>query len=133
VIVDRASKPSQVKTTRDRLRSRRHFHPIDRWLSDGDEIVPGLQAIALEGSKTPGELALLLQATTLITGDLVRAHRAGSLMLLPDAKLSDRKLALDSVQRLAKLSQVDTVLVGDGWHIFHDGQVRLQELVNLAN
>jgi hypothetical protein len=101
---------------------------IDRWLSDGDEIVPGLQAIALEGSKTPGELALLLQATTLITGDLVRAHRAGSLMLLPDAKLSDRKLALDSVQRLAKLSQVDTVLVGDGWHIFHDGQVRLQEL-----
>jgi hypothetical protein len=101
---------------------------IDRWLSDGDSIVPGLQAIALHGSKTPGELALLLESTTLITGDLVRAHRAGSLMLLPEAKLFDRDLALDSVRRLAKLSQVDTVLVGDGWHVFHDGQVRLQEL-----
>jgi Metallo-beta-lactamase superfamily len=101
---------------------------IDRWLSDGDEIVPGLQAIALHGSKTPGELALLLEATTLITGDLVRAHRAGALMLLPDAKLADRHLALDSVRRLAGLDRVETVLVGDGWQIFQDGQARLQEL-----
>jgi Metallo-beta-lactamase superfamily len=101
---------------------------IDRWLADGEEIVPGLQAIALHGSKTPGELALLLEATTLITGDLVRAHRAGSLMLLPDAKLTDRHLALDSVRRLAGLERVDTVLVGDGWQIFQDGQARLQEL-----
>ncbi len=101
---------------------------IDRWLSDGDEILPGLQAIALHGSKTPGELALLLEATTLITGDLVRAHRAGTLMLLPDAKLADCNLALDSVRRLARLDRVETVLVGDGWQIFQDGQARLQEL-----
>jgi glyoxylase-like metal-dependent hydrolase (beta-lactamase superfamily II) len=103
--------------------------PVQRWLADGDEIVPGLKAIELHGSKTPGELALLLQTTTLITGDLVRAHQAGSLMLLPDGKLSDRLQAINSVRRLAELNQVEAVLVGDGWSIFHHGQLRLQELV----
>jgi hypothetical protein len=28
----------------------------------------------MAGSKTPGELALILEKTTLITGDLVRGH-----------------------------------------------------------
>jgi hypothetical protein len=102
--------------------------PVERWVSDGDEIVPDLTAIALDGSKTPGELALLLAETTLITGDLVRAHQAGSLMLLPDAKLSDRDLAVAGVRRLAQLSKIEAVLVGDGWQVFRDGHLRLQEL-----
>lgn len=102
--------------------------PVERWLGDGDEIVPGLKAIELHGSKTPGELALLLEETTLITGDLVRAHQAGSLMLLPDAKLVDRVMAIDSVRRLAGLTTVETVLVGDGWQIFGDGHRQLQQL-----
>lgn len=101
----------------------------DRWLSDGDVVVPGPQVISLNGSKTPGELALLLEDTTLITGDLVRAHRAGSLMLLPDAKLTNRIDAIASVQRLAQLSQVETVLVGDGWSVFRQGHDRLQKLI----
>jgi glyoxylase-like metal-dependent hydrolase (beta-lactamase superfamily II) len=104
--------------------------PVQRWLGDGDLIFPGLNSIELHGSKTPGELAFLLEETTLITGDLVRAHQAGSLMLLPDAKLIDRSQAIASVKRLAQLSQVEAVLVGDGWQIFHDGQVYLQELVD---
>jgi hypothetical protein len=74
-------------------------------------------------------LALLLEETTLITGDLVRAHQAGSLMLLPDFKLFDRNRAIASVRRLAELSQIETVLVGDGWQIFQDGHIRLQELI----
>lgn len=106
---------------------------VDRWLSDGESLVPGLKAIELHGSKTPGELALLLEETTLITGDLIRAHQAGSLMLLPEGKLVDSLLAQDSVRRLAALSQIETVLVGDGWSVFHDGHVRLQELCSLAN
>ena len=32
----------------------------DAWLADGDEPVPGLRVIALDGSKTPGELALVI-------------------------------------------------------------------------
>jgi Metallo-beta-lactamase superfamily len=102
--------------------------PVQRWLSDGDAIVPGLEAIELHGSKTPGELALLLQNTTLITGDLVRAHQAGTLMMLPDAKLVDKAQAIASVQRLAALNQVSAVLVGDGWQVFHDGHQLLQKL-----
>jgi Metallo-beta-lactamase superfamily len=101
----------------------------DRWLSDGDELVPGLKAIELNGSKTPGELALLLEETTLITGDLVRAHKAGILTILPDEKLLNRTEAIASVRRLAELAEVEAVLVGDGWSIFRDGRDRLQELV----
>jgi glyoxylase-like metal-dependent hydrolase (beta-lactamase superfamily II) len=101
----------------------------DRWLSDGDEVVPGLQVIELQGSKTAGELALLLQENTLMTGDLVRAHQADQLMLLPDTKLQDRTAALLSVKRLANLNQIETILVGDGWSIFRNGHQHLQSLL----
>jgi glyoxylase-like metal-dependent hydrolase (beta-lactamase superfamily II) len=101
-----------------------------RWLRDGDEVVPGLVALELEGSKTPGELVLLLEQTTLITGDLIRAHRAGSLTLLPDKKLKDRKSAAASVQRLLQHRQIGAVLVGDGWSLFEDGHRHLRELAS---
>lgn len=107
------------------------YFPIlcDRWLNDGEELVPGLKVVELQGSKTPGELALLLEETTLITGDLVRSHFAGSLTILPDEKLMNRDQAVASVKRLASLEKVETVLVGDGWSVFRDGRMRLQELV----
>jgi len=101
---------------------------VDRWLGDGDELVPGLQVVAMEGSKTAGELALVLDGSTLVTGDLVRAHRAGRLMMLPDGKLKDRSAAVASVVRLAGLPAIETVLVGDGWHVFGDGAAQLRAL-----
>lgn len=100
----------------------------DGWLADGDEVVDGLRVFALEGSKTPGELALLLEETTLITGDLIRGQRGGTLNLLPDAKMADPAAARDSVKRLAALPSVEAVLVGDGWSVFRDGRARLCEL-----
>lgn len=100
----------------------------DGWLEDGDEVVSGLTVFAMEGSKTPGELALLLEHATLITGDMVRAHRAGSLELLPDRKLLDPRLALASLRRLANLLEVQAVLPGDGWPVFRDGHQLLSEL-----
>ncbi|KAB8315671.1 MBL fold metallo-hydrolase [Tolypothrix campylonemoides VB511288] len=108
---------------------RSHF-PIkcNRWLYDGEELVPGLQVIELQGSKTPGELALLLDKTTLITGDLIRGHKAGSLTILPDEKLSNREEAVASVQRLAEINGIEAVLVGDGWSVFRDGSLALKEL-----
>lgn len=99
-----------------------------RWLCDKEELVPGLQVFEMQGSKTPGELALLLENTTLITGDLIRAHQAGSLMILPDAKLQNRAKAVASVHRLAEISDIDAVLVGDGWPIFRGGGSLLKEL-----
>lgn len=105
--------------------------PCDRWLADGDEVVPGLVALALDGSKTPGELALVLAGDTLICGDLVRAHRAGSLMLLPDGKLADKQAAVASVRRLADLPGIEVVLVGDGWSVFHGGREQLSALAGV--
>ncbi|MDD2725483.1 MAG: MBL fold metallo-hydrolase [Methylovulum sp.] len=100
----------------------------DRWLYDGEEIVPGLLAYQLNGSKTPGELALLLEHTTLITGDLIRCHQAGELCMLPDAKLADRKLAIQSVKRIASFPGIHAVLTGDGWPLFVHGGEALHHL-----
>ncbi|MDP2902874.1 MAG: MBL fold metallo-hydrolase [Methylovulum sp.] len=100
----------------------------DRWLYDNEEIVPGLVAYELNGSKTPGELALLLEHTTLITGDLIRCHIGGELCLLPDAKLADRKQAALSVKRLANKPGIQAVLTGDGWPIFNHGSEALHHL-----
>jgi hypothetical protein len=100
-----------------------------RWLRTGDQVVEGLVAVELSGSKTPGELALLLEGTTLITGDLIRGHAGGALNLLPDPKLSDRAAAVRSVRELLVHKQIEAVLVGDGWPVFRDGYARLEELV----
>jgi hypothetical protein len=104
-------------------------YPCERWLSDGDALVPGLRVYALDGSKTPGELAFRIDGSTLLFGDLVRAHRADVLHLLPDAKLTDRAAALRSVRRVADDGPVETVLVGDGWHAFATGQDRLWSMI----
>ncbi len=101
----------------------------DTWISDGDNLFPGLTALALGGSKTPGELALVIDDTTLVCGDLVRSHRAGSLMLLlAEQGLKDRAAATASVKRLAALPRIEAVLVGDGWCEFRDGHAQLARL-----
>jgi glyoxylase-like metal-dependent hydrolase (beta-lactamase superfamily II) len=104
--------------------------PCERWLADGETLVSGLMALEMQGSKTPGELALVLEGRTLITGDLVRSHRAGWLQILADAKLKDRKAAVASARRLLDLRDIEAVLVGDGWSVFRDGHARLREMVD---
>jgi len=100
-----------------------------RWLTDGDEVVPGMLALELEGSKTPGELALLLESSTLITGDLIRSHEGGALCLLPQEKLSDKRKAIASLRRLTLLPELEALLPGDGWPVFRDAKFLLQELL----
>jgi hypothetical protein len=102
--------------------------PVDRWLGDGESLVPGLVAYACNGSKTPGELAFHLAPDTLITGDLVRGQRANALNLLPAAKLTDVDAAKRSVARLAAIPGITTVLVGDGWPLFHGASEQLARL-----
>lgn len=103
--------------------------PCARWLTDGDEVVPGMEVLEMHGSKTPGELALLVDKSTLITGDLIRAHEGGALGLLPDKKLSDRNKAIESVRRVSALPELDAVLPGDGWPAFRDAKSLLHELL----
>ncbi len=101
-----------------------------QWLEDGAQPVPGLRVLVMHGSKTAGELALLIDGDTLVPGDLVRAHAGGSLCILPDAKLSDPRAARASVERLADLPGIRAVLPGDGWPVFRDGGERLRELAS---
>ena len=110
----------------------REDFPIDCdvWLSDGAEPFPGLRCYAMDGSKTPGELAFVLDGTTLITGDLIRSHAAGSLMLLPPDKLKNFEEAKASVERLLSEDHIKAVLVGDGWHVFSEGHQRLKDLAD---
>lgn len=112
-------------------RAERETFPLAcaRWLGDGDEPLPGLQVHELQGSKTAGELALVIDGTTLVCGDLVRGHSAGRLNLLPEGKLRDRAAALASLQRIvAAHPRLDAVLVGDGWPLFGDGARALAAL-----
>ena len=113
-------------------RGERDGFPIrcDGWLGQDDTVVPGLVVHEVAGSKTPGELALVLEGTTLITGDLVRAHEGGRLRLLPDAKLTDGDAARASARRLAALPDIEAVIVGDGWPVFRHGAKALRELVD---
>ena len=113
-------------------RGERDRFPIrcDAWLGQDDPVVPGLAVHEVSGSKTPGELALTLDGTTLITGDLIRAHEGGRLCLLPDAKLADPGAARSSARRLAALPDIEAVLVGDGWPVFRHGAEALRELAD---
>jgi metallo-beta-lactamase superfamily protein len=100
-----------------------------RGVGEGEQPVAGLEVFELHGSKTPGELAILIEHHTLVVGDLVRGHWAGRLNLLPDAKLEDRTQALGSLRRLTELSSIEAVLVGDGWPVFHGGRHALNALL----
>ncbi len=102
----------------------------ERWLADGDEPFPGLVVRALDGSKTQGELVLVLDETTAIFGDAVRAGRADELALLPRKNLRDRAGALASQRRVrAHHPRIAHVLVGDGWSVFRHGGPLLDELL----
>ncbi len=100
-----------------------------RWLTEGDQVVPGMLALELEGSKTPGELALLIDGSILITGDLIRAHEGGALCLLPEEKLSNKRKAIASLRRLTNLPELEALLPGDGWPVFRDAKILFQELL----
>ncbi|HEX8706403.1 MAG TPA: MBL fold metallo-hydrolase [Myxococcaceae bacterium] len=105
--------------------------PCDRWLKEGDDVHPGLRVMELEGSKTPGELALVLEDTTLISGDLLRSHRAGELMLLkPEQGLKDVAKAVASLRKALSYPRLEALLMGDGWSVFRDGRKLLEEFLN---
>lgn len=112
-----------------RLELERLGHLDARGVSEGEQPIAGLTIFELHGSKTPGELAILVEQHTLVVGDLVRGHRAGRLNLLPDAKLQDRTQALASLRRLTEVSSIEAVLVGDGWPVFHGGRHALNALL----
>lgn len=99
-----------------------------RWLTEHKKVIDGLDVYCLNGSKTDGELAFVVDGSTLITGDLIRAHAAGKLCILPNAKLQNIEQAKDSVLRLVQIKGIDAVLPGDGWPVFKHGEQALLAL-----
>ncbi len=90
---------------------------VDRVVDDGDS-VGEWRILGLQGAKTPGEIVLCNpRLRTAIAGDVLWGTPAGSLTLMPDAKLADPVQAALSVRRLRKL-HLQHLLVGDGAHVF---------------
>lgn len=90
---------------------------VARIVDDGDAI-GDWRVLGLEGAKTPGEIVLChprLRAA--IVGDVLWGTPAGSLTLMPDAKLADPVKAALSVRRLRGI-RLQHLLVGDGAHVF---------------
>ena len=100
----------------------------DGWLQNGDKPTSNIEVFCMEGSKTPGELAILIDETTLVTGDIIRANEGGKLSMLPEEKLQDRELALNSIKKLAAIKSIEAVIPGDGWPVFKNGHDALTEL-----
>ena len=90
----------------------------DRLLQHG-ETIGGALVIALDGLKTPGEIALYFpdMDRTAIVGDALWGTPAGTLTLMADNKLSDPPRAVLSLRRLLALHP-NNLLVGDGAPIF---------------
>lgn len=98
-----------------------------RTISDGETIVPGLQAVHLPFGKSPGEIALYFpQKNAILFGDIVAGEPMGRLTLLADDKLEDAPKAAMQLRKVLAL-RFNAVLVGDGHSLFRDGRQELVE------
>lgn len=91
--------------------------PVDRELHDGEPIGRA-RVVALEGLKSPGEVALHVpDAQAVIVGDSLLGDPPGAVRMLPDEKLRDPARAALSLRSVWAL-QPRNLLVGDGACIF---------------
>jgi uncharacterized cupin superfamily protein len=98
---------------------------VDRELAD-DDLLLGMRVVAFRGLKTPGEIALDLPfARTIIVGDALWGDPAGSLRVMPAAKLEDPAAAVLSLRALRARAPLH-LLVGDGACIFSTATDALQ-------
>jgi uncharacterized cupin superfamily protein len=82
------------------------------------QVLPGISAFALEGAKTPGEVAFVLdEHAAAIVGDALLGVPAGALAFLPDSKLADPQALALSLRRLWSL-RLKALLLGDGASLF---------------
>ncbi|MFN2459442.1 MAG: cupin domain-containing protein [Candidatus Velthaea sp.] len=86
---------------------------VDRTVTTDDDVF-GWRVIVLDGFKTPGEMVLFApRLRAAISGDAFWGAPAGSLRLMPDAKLADPARAALSARALRTL-RLRHLLVGDG-------------------
>lgn len=105
----------------------------DRTISDGETIVPGLEAIHLQYGKSPGEIALYFsEKNAILFGDIVAGEPMGRLTLLADEKLEDPSKAAMQLRKVLGL-RFNAVLVGDGHSIFKEGRQELVDCLQARN
>jgi glyoxylase-like metal-dependent hydrolase (beta-lactamase superfamily II) len=101
---------------------------IDRRLTDGEEVVPGMKVVHLRHGKSPGEIALVWpELRAAFVSDLVWGGPSGSLSFLPDEVLADPPRAALELRKLLAYSDLETILVGDGDSVFGNGRQQLLE------
>jgi glyoxylase-like metal-dependent hydrolase (beta-lactamase superfamily II) len=101
---------------------------IDRQLTDGEDVVPGMKVVHMRYGKSPGEIALVWpELRAAFVSDLVWGGPSGSLSFLPDEVLADPPRAALELRKLLAYPEVETILVGDGDSIFGNGRERLLE------
>ena len=97
---------------------------------DGDRLPAGLIVIGLDAQKTPGESALLCEASlTLIVGDALIGKPAGSLAMLPPQKFADPVSARAGLGRLLDFN-FEALLLGDGASIPRGGKAALTQFLS---
>lgn len=101
--------------------------PVDRFLEDGEEILPGLGAISLPGA-APGEIALFDARGWLVLGDAVIHLEATGLSLLPDKYCEDARQLRRSAQKLLRFP-VEVLTFAHGLPLVSRARARLEALL----
>lgn len=102
----------------------------DFTFTDGEVLHCGLEVIHLEHQKSPGESALYLGVRKLlIVGDSLIGHPKGNLRLLPVEKYLDVSRAQSALMKL-KNYEVESIIVGDGAHIFDEAKGLLAQTLD---
>ena len=99
-----------------------------------DELFHSWRVIALDGFKSPGEIALYSSTRrTVILGDSLWGDPAGSLRFMPDDKLEDPQRALLSMRRVRGVVRLEHILVGDGAPIYGSARAAIGRCIDARN
>jgi len=101
---------------------------IDGELHIGERVGP-FTILSVAG-KSPGEVALHWpERQTLVIGDACVGKPPGECALLPESVMDDAALLRQSLARVARTTDFDVLLVGDGAPILRGGRAALERLV----
>lgn len=102
--------------------------PCQWWLQEGSQDIPGLDFIELHGSTHNVELGIILGGTSLYASNLLHVVD-GKLELLPMEHRKQAHLTIPTLERLASLSSIRTILPATGNPILENGHAHLQDLL----
>lgn len=110
-------------------KERAHYTaPCQWWIHEGSQDIPGLDFIELHGSTHNVELGIILGGTSLYASNLLHVVE-GKLELLPEQDRKQSHLTFQTLERLASLTSIRTILPATGTPILENGHAHLQDLL----